>query len=244
VKLSVVIPAYNEEDRIVGTLEKTLAYLGGRSYDSEVLVVSDGSTDGTGRVVSGFTPSARVAVEFLEYHPNRGKGHAVRYGMLRAKGAMALFMDADYAVPIVAVENGLALIEEGFDIAIASRTHSASRIRSHQNFFRELSARIYTVVQMAYLQIPYRDTQCGFKLFTRTAAQRLFARQRLDSVIFDPEILWLAKQEGFSVTEFPVQWTHVGDSRIQYDSLGKSLFVFQELFRIRKLHRWRGAISG
>jgi glycosyltransferase involved in cell wall biosynthesis len=237
VKLSVVIPAYNEEDRIVGTLENTLSYLGGRPYDSEVLVVSDGSTDGTGRVVSGFTPPARVAVEFLEYHPNRGKGYAVRYGMMRGKGAVVMFMDADYAVPIAEVEKGLARIEEGFDIAIASRTHAESRIRSHQNFFRELSARFYTAVQMAYLRIPYRDTQCGFKLFTRTAAQRLFARQRLDSVIFDPEILWLAKQEGFSVVEFPVQWTHVGDSRIQYDSLRKSLFVFQELFRIRKAHR-------
>lgn len=236
-RLSVVIPAYNEEDRIVSTVENTLAYLGSQPFTSEVLVVSDGSTDGTARVVKTFSPPAGVALEVLEYHPNRGKGYAVRYGMRRAKGETVLFMDADYSVPLAEAEKGLKLIEDGFAVAIASRTMAGSEIRARQNFFRELSARIYTFVQMLYLQIPYRDTQCGFKLFTRHAARRLFSRQRLHSVIFDPEILWLAKREGLPVAEFPVCWTHVGDSRIQYDSLGKSLFVFQELFRIRALHR-------
>ncbi len=236
-KLSVVIPAYNEEDRIVGTLERTLAYLADRSCGAEVLVVSDGSTDGTGAVVDSFSPPPGVSLRLLEYRPNRGKGYAVRYGMLRGKGDVVMFMDADYSVPMEEVQKGLELIEKGFDIAIASRTLSGSQIRARQNFFRELSARIYTWVQMAYLRIPYRDTQCGFKLFTGAAARRLFSRQRLDSVIFDPEILWLAKRDGLSVAEFPVAWTHVGNSRIQYDSLGKSLFVFQELFRIRGLHR-------
>ncbi len=236
-KLTVVIPAYNEEDRIVGTLDQSLAYLGQQPYESEVLVVSDGSTDGTGKVAASFAPPPGVSLRLLEYHPNRGKGYAVRYGMRRAQGDVVLFMDADYSVPMEEVEKGLGLIEKGFDIAIASRTMAGSKIRARQNFFRELSARIYTLVQIAYLRIPYRDTQCGFKLFTRRAARRLFPRQRLDSVIFDPEILWLARQCGFSVAEFPVHWTHVGDSRIQYDSLRKSLFVFQELFRIRGLHR-------
>ena len=236
-KLSVVIPAYNEEDRIVTTVENTLAYLSDRFDESEVLVVSDGSRDGTARVVNAFSPPPGVALELHEYQPNRGKGYAVRYGMLRAKGDVILFMDADYAVPMEEVEKGLRCINGGFDIAIASRALAGSKIRSRQNFFRELSARIYTLVQMVYLQIPYRDTQCGFKLFTRDAARQLFPQQRLHSVIFDPEILWLAKRMCLSVAEFPVCWTHVGDSRIQYDSLGKSLFVFQELFRIRKLHR-------
>jgi glycosyltransferase involved in cell wall biosynthesis len=237
VKLTVVIPAYNEEDRIVGTLRQTLAYLGGRPYAAEVLVVSDGSTDATGEVVESFAPPPGVSLQLLEYHPNRGKGYAVRYGMRRAQGEVVLFMDADYSVPMEEVEKGRALLEEGFDIAIASRTMAGSRIEARQNFFRELSARIYTLVQIAYLGIPYRDTQCGFKLFTRHAARRLFPLQRLDSVIFDPEVLWLAKRHGLTVAEFPVHWTHVGDSRIQYDSLRKSLFVFQELFRIRGLHR-------
>lgn len=236
-KLSIVIPAYNEEDRIVRTLESTLAYLNRQDFESEILVVSDGSRDNTVRVASGFDPGEKASIKALEYHPNRGKGYAVRYGMLRAAGDIVMFMDADYAVPIEDVEKGLCLIEAGYDIAIGSRAVAGARVSAHQNFFRELSAQIYTLVQTCYLGIRYPDTQCGFKLFTRKAAQRLFSEQRLNSVIFDPEILWLAKRNGFTVAQFPVTWRHVEDSRIQYDSLRKSLFVFEELFRIRGLHR-------
>ena len=235
-KLTIVIPAYNEEDRIVTTLDQTIAYLGDQSYTSEILVVSDGSKDSTRDVVRSYTPPNSVDVQFYEYHPNRGKGYAVRYGMLRGQGDIVMFMDADYSVPIQELEKGLRCIEGGFDIAIASRAISGSIINQHQNLPREISAKIYTLVQTAYLGITYRDTQCGFKVFTRQAARDLFDRQRLHSVIFDPEILWLAKHAGFRVAEFPVTWTHIGDSRIQYDNIRKSLFVFQELFRIRFLH--------
>ena len=107
----------------------------------------------------------------------------------------------------------------------------------NQNVFREFSAKIYTFIQNRYLGINYRDTQCGFKIFTAQAARVLFKKQKLDSVIFDPEILWLAKRDGFKVAEFPVRWRHAEDSRIQYDNLKKSVYVFQELFRIKKLHR-------
>lgn len=236
-QLSIIIPAYNEEDRIVQTLDKTLAYLGDQPYDAEILVVSDGSSDHTGDVVKAVSPPPQVQVRFLEYHPNRGKGYAVRYGMLRGAGNVVMFMDADYSVPLEAVEQGLALLAGGHDIAIASRAVSGAVIDHHQNRARELSARIYTFIQNRYLGLSYPDTQCGFKLFSRKAAQTLFARQKLNSVIFDPEILWLAKKEGYSVGQFPVHWTHQEDSRIQYDNLSKSLFIFQELFRIRKLHR-------
>ena len=122
-------------------------------------------------------------------------------------------------------------------IAIASRAIAGSQVDHHQNFVRQLSARIYTFIQNHYLGFDYKDTQCGFKIFTRQAAHCLFAAQKLDSVIFDPEILWLAGRNRYRVAEFPIQWSHVEDSRIQYDSLKKSIFVFQELFRIKKHHR-------
>jgi len=234
--LSIIIPAYNEEDRIVMTLDRTTAYLAGQNYRSEILVVSDGSSDDTGRVVNGYAPDDKTAIRFLEYFPNRGKGYAVRYGMCRGAGKYILFMDADYSVPIEAVEQGIGHMENGFDAAIASRALPESNVVHHQNFFRELSAKLYTFIQNTYLGFNYPDTQCGFKLFTRKAAHDLFARQRLDSVIFDPEILWLAKRHGYRVAQFPVDWTHMEDSRIQYDNLHKSLFVFQELFRIKSLH--------
>ncbi|MDF1591699.1 MAG: glycosyltransferase family 2 protein [Desulfobacterales bacterium] len=236
-KLSIIIPAYNEADRIVGTLTQTLAYLERQDYPSEVVVVSDGSKDETREVAGSFQTKGKVVLKALEYHPNRGKGYAVRYGMLRGSGDIIMFMDADYSVPIEAVERGLALIREGFDAAIASRALSGSVVTQHQNFFRELSAKLYTVIQNFYLGIRYPDTQCGFKIFTAPAARNLFAQQKLDSVIFDPEILWLAKLNNFKVAQFPVVWRHAENSRIQYDSLKKSLFVFQELFRIKKLHR-------
>jgi glycosyltransferase involved in cell wall biosynthesis len=234
--LSVIIPAYNEHDRIVPTLANTIAYLKEQSYCSEVIVVSDGSRDETAQVAQSFDAPENVYIRALEYHPNRGKGYAVRYGMLRSNGRIVMFMDADYAVPMSYSQKGISLIEEGYDMAIASRALSGAQIQEHQNFFRKLSAKFYTLIQNTYLGISYPDTQCGFKFFSRKATQALFEKQKLNSVIFDPEILWLAKKAGFRVAQFPVAWRHVGDSRIQYDNLQKSLFVFQELFRIRRIH--------
>ena len=235
-KLSIIIPAYNEEDRIVTTLNNTIDYLCKQTYASEIVVVSDGSHDRTKIVAGGFKVPEPVHLNVLEYHPNRGKGYAVRYGMLKGRGEIVMFMDADYSVPIEYVEAGFKLLSGGCDVAIASRTMAGSEVIQHQNILREASAKIYNFVQNAYLGINYTDTQCGFKLFTRRASQQLFARQKLDSVIFDPEILWLAAKNGLQVGQFPIQWRHVENSRIQYDSLRKSLFVFQELFRIKRLH--------
>lgn len=234
--LSVVIPAYNEHDRIVPTLENTIDYLKMQSYTSEVLVVSDGSLDNTVQVAQGFKAPDSIRIKVLEYHPNRGKGYAVRHGMLRTNGRIVMFMDADYAVPMSFCDKGIELIESGYDIAIASRAVSGAHIQQHQNIFRKLSAKIYTLIQNTYLGISYPDTQCGFKFFTRETAKDLFSRQKLDSVIFDPEVLWLAKGANFKVAQFPVEWRHVADSRIQYDNIQKSLFVFGELFRIRRIH--------
>lgn len=235
-KLSIIIPAFNEEDRIVKTLENTLFYLKRQKYKGEIVVVSDGSTDRTKEVVEDFKSKERISVKFLEYHPNRGKGYAVRFGMLRGDGDFVMFMDADYSVPIEEVERGITLLNTGYDIAIASRAVSESVIKHHQNFFREFSAQLYTFIQNLYLGIHYKDTQCGFKIYRKHVAHELFGKQKIESVIFDPEILWLAKHSGFSVGEFPVEWSHVEGSRIQYDSIKKSLFIFQELFRIKKLH--------
>jgi dolichyl-phosphate beta-glucosyltransferase len=234
--LSIVIPAYNEADRIVRTLSQTLAYLNCRPGPCEVMVVSDGSQDATCQVVSRFADKTRVTVKALEYHPNRGKGYAVRYGMLNACGKRILFMDADYAVPIQEIENAMALLDAGCDIAIGSRALSDSVVHCRQNRPRELSGKLYTWIQNRYLGLAYPDTQCGFKLFTRQAARFLFSRQKLSSVIFDPEILWLAKQHRFRVGQFPVTWSHDENSRIQYDSVAKSLFIFRELYRIKRLH--------
>lgn len=235
--LSIIIPAYNEEDRIVGTLEKTLEYLSGKDLETEILVISDGSCDNTKNVVENFNSTENTLVKFLEYFPNRGKGYAVKFGMLKGRGDYILFMDADYSVPLEYIETGFKKLDSGFDIAIASRAVKGSDITHHQSFLRELSGKIYTFIQNIYLGIRFKDTQCGFKLFTNKAAHDLFSKQKLNSVIFDPEILWLGIKSGYKVCEFPVKWEHQEDSRIVYDSIDKFLFVFKELFSIRKIHR-------
>ena len=236
--LSIIIPAYNESGRIVQTLENTISYLNKQDYESEIIVVSDGSTDTTKSVVENvFHSGEKISLKVFGYHPNRGKGYAVRYGMLRGSGERVMFMDADYSVPISEVEKGMSLLEEsGADIAIGSRVISGSKIIVHQKFSREISAKFYTLIQNLYLGISYKDTQCGFQILRAPVAKMLFQNQKLDSVIFDPEILWLAKLYGFKVAEFPVEWHHAEGSRVVYDSLIKSLFVFQELFRVKKLH--------
>ena len=237
-ELSVIIPAYNEEDRIVRTLTNTFSYLNRQRYQSELIVVSDGSTDNTKQVAERMSDSEKnVSLKVLEYHPNRGKGYAVRSGIMKGCGSLLMFMDADYSVPMADVEKGKKLIADGYDIAIGSRAMAGSRVIRHQIILREISAKFYTFIQNHYLGIRYKDTQCGFKLFKNKVATALFEKQKLDSVIFDPEILWLAKQQRFKVGEFPVKWSHVENSRIQYDSLKKSLFVFQELFKIKRLQR-------
>ncbi|MFC1895206.1 dolichyl-phosphate beta-glucosyltransferase [Thermodesulfobacteriota bacterium] len=240
--LSIVIPAFNEEDRIVDTLRRTTCYLTHQPFSAEVVVVSDGSSDGTVETVRRFSGDDRVRVVAMEYHPNRGKGFAVQYGMMRAAGRKILFMDADYSVPIQELEKGWSLLEQGAHIAIGSRAIEGSRVLSHQGKVRELSGKFYTMVQNLYLGIDYPDTQCGFKIFKREAARDLFGRQKLSSVIFDAEILWLAGQRGYRVAQFPVLWTHAEDSRIQYDSIGKFAFVFEELLRIKKLHAGDGSL--
>lgn len=234
--LSIVIPAYNEADRIVPTIENSLIYLSKKKIDAEIVVVSDGSKDSTVKTVRSFIPPDNVKLRAIEYFPNRGKGYAVKTGMMAASGDIILFMDADYSVPMEYLDKALEYLNEGYDIAIASRAVEGAEIVRHQNFLRELSGKTYTFIQNSFLGLSFQDTQCGFKIFKRKAARRLFAVQKLSSVIFDPEILWLAIKAGFKVKEFPVKWTHMEDSRIQYDSLDKFLFVFRELFRIKGLH--------
>jgi dolichyl-phosphate beta-glucosyltransferase len=234
--LSIIIPAYNEGDRICEALGPTIAYLQAQAYGSEIIVVSDGSRDNTRTVAEGFRssfPNLRV----LEYFPNHGKGCAVRTGMLAAQGERVLFMDADYAVPIRYVEQAFQVLDAGNDVAIGSRGATGAHMNNRQSPLREFASRMYTTVQNRWIKVNFLDTQCGFKMYTRRAAQLLFAQQKLNSVIFDGELLFLAQRAKLKVGEFAVEWTHHPDSRITYN-LWKSLQVFSELFKIRWLHRF------
>jgi len=213
-RLSVVIPAYNEEARIENTLQRVVNYFDARGEPYEVLVVSDGSTDRTEALVQAFAQQ-HPQVKLLAYQPNRGKGHAVRYGILRAQGERVLFSDADLATPIEEYEKLLPYLEQGYEVAIGSRPLRESQLIVRQPFYREWAGRAFNkLVQL--LAVPgIHDTQCGFKLFTGEAAHAIFSLCRLNGFSFDFEALYYARRLGYHIAEVPIRWRHQPGSKVR-----------------------------
>ena len=237
--LSIVIPAYNEQSRLPRTLERILMWIDESGINAEVLVSDDGSTDDTVKLAQEFAArSPRVRV--LVAPANRGKGAAVRAGMLAAMGDLVLFSDADLSTPIEEAPALMAALQGGYQIAIGSRAHPESDIKVHQHPIRELMGRTFnTIVRSVVFRRMFHgigDTQCGFKLFTREAAQALFGETKLDGFAFDVEVLWLA-QGRFRVVEVPVEWQHVDDSKVSPGRDAAKMFI--DILRIRRLHRGR-----
>jgi dolichyl-phosphate beta-glucosyltransferase len=215
--VSIVIPCYNEETRITITLARTLEYLRQRSGRSEIVVVDDGSTDDTARLVESFCgvgAESQPAVRLIRQSTNQGKGAAIRRGMLEATGDFVLFMDADLATPIEELEKLFVYARQGFDVVIASRGLNESDIQHRQSRVREALGRSFNGM-VRWLLVPgITDTQCGFKLFTRAAARQIFSEQHLDGYAFDVEVLWLAQRHGFRIKEVPVVWNHMPHSKV------------------------------
>lgn len=233
--LSVVIPAYNEEARLEPTLRAVIAYLEAEKPDFEIVVVDDGSSDGTAAVVREIA-SDEPRVRLVELGQNAGKGAAVRAGMLAAEGASVLFSDADLATPIEELTKLERAIADGADIAIASRAADGADIRVRQHPLRELMGRTFNVMVRLTGLGGLRDTQCGFKLFTRDAARDLFGRSEVDGFAFDVEILVLARGR-YRVAEVPVVWRHIDESKVSPGSDAARMFL--DLWRIRTRHARR-----
>lgn len=229
-ELSIIIPAYNEAERIGPTLERVLAYLAEKLPESEVLVVDDGSKDRTCEVVEAIARDA-PRLRLLRQPRNRGKGAAVRRGALEAKGAHVLFCDADLATPIEEVEKLMPFVREGYDVVIGSRALDASDIRARQPRLRETMGKTFNVIVQMLAMRGIRDTQCGFKLFTRKAADRLFPLQTIDGFAFDVELLVLAQKLGLRVREVPVVWFHVEASKVS--PLTDATRMFADVVTIR-----------
>jgi len=231
--LSVVIPAYNETARLEPTLRRVIDYCRAHHPDFEILVVDDGSTDGTPELVERIAAEER-GVKLIALGANRGKGAAVRSGMLAARGREVLFSDADLATPIEELDKLRERLADGCDIAIGSRAAPGADIRVRQHPMRELMGRTFNLMVRVAALGGIRDTQCGFKLFRRDAAHDLFGRTRLDGFAFDVEVLWLARGR-YQVAEVPVVWSHVDDSKVSPG--GDAARMFVDLLRIRWLHR-------
>lgn len=229
--LSIVIPAYNEEQRLPSTLDRVFQWLDQSPYrDAEVLVVDDGSRDGTARWVESRAAS-EPRLRLVRNPGNRGKGYAVRNGMLNANGDWVLMSDADLSAPIEELPKLLHTAQQkNAAVAIGSRALDRSLIGVHQSQWRELSGMIFNRIMRMITGLPFSDTQCGFKLFRRDAARRVFALQRLDGFSFDVEDLFIARTLGIPAIEVPVRWDNVEGTKV---SMMNGIASFVDLLRVR-----------
>lgn len=232
-QLSVVIPAFNEAARLPATLVRIKQYLEQTSLSHEILVVDDGSLDDT---AARATQTLGGRVHVLRNETNRGKGFAVRRGMLEARGERRLMSDADLSTPVEELDRLMGKMDEGFDVVIASRALPGARVEVRQPFFRENVGRLFNLLVQALLLPGLHDTQCGFKLWSAQAAAEGFSRARLDGFSFDVEVLHLARRRGRSIAEVPVTWRNDAASRV---TLLGGCAAFLDLVRIR----WNGLLG-
>jgi dolichyl-phosphate beta-glucosyltransferase len=235
IRLSVVIPAYNEELRLPHTLNDVIAYLKEQPYRSEIIVVNDGSTDETERVVRKLDPSP-VLLQLLR-HPdgaNHGKGASVKRGLLAARGAFRLFMDADNSTKLNQVDSFWPFFDRGFDVVIGSRALRESIINRHQSKAKEIAGRTGNWL-VRILAVPgILDTQAGFKMFTADAAKCIFSRLTIEKWGYDIELLVIAQSFGYRIREVPITWRNASGSQV---TMSAYFEVLGEIWRIRQNFR-------
>jgi dolichyl-phosphate beta-glucosyltransferase len=244
--LSLVLPAYNEEQRLGASLRKLADHLSSQGYACEILVVDDGSADATSEVAERWAASMpdKVSLRVLTHHQNEGKGAAVKTGCLAAAGDYVIFTDVDLASPLEDCERIVAALREDADVAVGTRVHPGGHdMRSSQPWTRRLLGRAFTFFRKRLLLPDIEDTQCPLKGFRRAAARRVFSVQRLSGWSFDVEILYLARRFGMKTVQIPVRWEHVEGSTLRV-SPRMALRVFWDLLRLRFLHRRLGPEEG
>jgi dolichyl-phosphate beta-glucosyltransferase len=232
VKLSVVIPAYNEEFRLPKTLQQSLKYLETQPYTSEIIVVNDGSSDKTEWVVRRESVNS-VPLRLLS-HPdgaNHGKGASVRRGMMEARGAYRLFMDADNSTTLDQIDRFWPMFDHGFDMVIGSRALKDSVIRTHQNRLKEIAGRFGNWVVRKFAVPGVFDTQAGFKMLTAEKAEIIFPRLTIDRWGYDIEMLIIARTHGCRIAEIPIAWVNAAGSKV---TMGTYFQVLGEVWKIRR----------
>ncbi|MBV9073967.1 MAG: glycosyltransferase family 2 protein [Acidobacteria bacterium] len=228
--LSIVIPAFNEERRLEASLQKLDAFIHSENLNAEIIVVDDGSTDATARLVMRFIQD-KPYLRLLQNHINRGKGYSLRRGVEAALGEIILVTDADLSVPIKELDRLLAAIEDGADVAIGSRGIDLGGERVAAPWHRRLCSAGFKMVVRSILGLRFEDTQCGFKAFKRKAARMIFSRQRIERWGFDPEVLMLAERFCFVVKEVGVEAVHDNGSRLNV--VRDSFQMLCEVLKIR-----------
>ena len=231
--ISIVIPAYNEEARLPASLDLVTAYLRDKTFDfAEIVVVDDGSRDATAKLVEQRAAS-QENLRLVRNPGNRGKGFTVRHGVMESRGEWILSTDADLSAPIGELDKLIAAVErEHAKVAIGSRALDRSLVGVHQSAFREFAGRLFNLMMRIVTGLPFRDTQCGFKLFEAAAAREIFERQTLDGFSFDVEDLVIAKVLGHKTIEVPVVWNNVEGTKVSALSGATSYFALLGI-------RWR-----
>jgi glycosyltransferase involved in cell wall biosynthesis len=232
--ISIVIPAYNECARIEQTLERVMSCVEAQGWDAEVLVVDDGSLDGTPAIVKRWMES-HARLKLIQNEGNRGKGYSVRNGLLQAAGEIVMFTDADLSAPMEEAERLFAALDQGADVAIGSRWLDKTRQTTHQPIYRRFFGRCFNWVTRTVMGLPFKDTQCGFKAFKRPAAQIVFRLQRIERWGFDPEILFIARKLGYTIREVAVTWGHDERSRMSYLKDGMKMLEEMAVIRTNSL---------
>jgi dolichyl-phosphate beta-glucosyltransferase len=232
IELSVVVPAYNEEGRLAPGLRQALEYLARRGEPYELLVVDDGSRDATSQVAEAFSPQG---VRVVRHERNRGKGAAVRTGLLASRGRKVLISDADFSTPIEEIEKLERSLQDGTPLVIGSRGLADSQIRQRQPFYREMMGRTFNRLIRMFGVRGIRDTQCGFKLARGEEGRRIASELKIEGFAWDVEMIWLARRRGYKIAEVGVIWVNSPDSRV--DPIRSSFSMLRDVITMRLRHR-------
>lgn len=230
--LSLVVPVYNEEKRFELPLPRVVQYLQEHFPKHEVIYVDDGSSDQTYRRILE-TAKKNPSIRVVQNARNMGKGEAVRHGFSEAHGDVLVFSDADFSSPVEEIDHLWKVMQEGFDVAIGSRGLPQSNVEVHQAWTRELMGKTFNAIIRTFLPIRIHDTQCGFKMFRRSAADIIVPRMTIHGFAFDVEMLVIAQIAGLKIAEVPVTWRNVLDSRVH--PIRNSLEMLRDVLKIRGL---------
>lgn len=232
-KISVIIPAYNEAVRLGESLKIILAYLNEQEYKSELIVVDDGSTDSTAKVAEDiFKETGKVSATVIRYEENRGKGYAVRTGLLASQCDIALFSDADLSTPITEMPKLIEPILDGeLDVTFGSRALDRSLIGVHQPWRREQGGRVFNLIVRLSTRLPFWDTQCGFKAFRMSVCRPIIESATIDRFGFDVELLYVTYLAGLRLKEIPVRWDHNDGSKVNVFRDSRRMFSEVQIIR-------------
>lgn len=237
--LSIIIPVYNEQNRISNTIKKTIDYFSKKNFNFEIIIVNDGSTDNTISVVKRNIKELKNnlkndKISILNNKINKGKGFSVRRGAIASKGQFVLFTDADLSTPIEEFEKLSSCLKNGYNIAIGSRGLKDSKIIIRQNKIRESMGKFFNILVRIITNLNYKDTQCGFKCFDRKSINLISPHLKINGFSFDVEILYLAKKLGLKVSEIPIKWINNSNSKVS--TIRSPINMFIDLLKIKNIH--------